>query len=121
MIKIRIFESNVISVLLYGCETWKMTQVDEIKLDTFLHRSLRGPSQPVCIARQDTNSGYFLCHRNSDLTRLKEKAYLSVNFAYISNVLKVFSVKCLSEENLAYSVGRFVTNKLQFSHPRLLC
>ena len=34
--KIRIFKSNVISVLLYGCETWRMTQTDEKKLDAFL-------------------------------------------------------------------------------------
>ena len=25
------------SVLLYGCETWRMTKGDEIKLDVFLH------------------------------------------------------------------------------------
>jgi len=35
------FESNVIAVLLYGCEKWRMTKVDEKKLDTFLHKSLR--------------------------------------------------------------------------------
>ena len=35
-IKIRIFKSNVIAVLLYGCETWRMTKRDEAKLDTFL-------------------------------------------------------------------------------------
>lgn len=39
--KIKIFKSNVISVLLYGCETWRMTQTDEKKLDAFLHKSLR--------------------------------------------------------------------------------
>ena len=38
--KIRIFKSNVISVLLYGCETWKITQTDEKKQDAFLHKSL---------------------------------------------------------------------------------
>ena len=55
---------------------------------------LKGPSQPMCIARRDPISGYFLCHRNSDLTRLKKKAYLSVDFVHhLSNVLKVFSVK----------------------------
>ena len=41
MTKIRIFKSNVISVLLYRCETWRMTQAYEKELDTFLHRSLR--------------------------------------------------------------------------------
>ena len=39
--KIRLFNSNVISVLLYGSETWKMTKGDEHILDTFLHKSLR--------------------------------------------------------------------------------
>ena len=39
--KIKIFISNVISVLLYGCECWRMTKTDEKKLDAFLHKSLR--------------------------------------------------------------------------------
>ena len=37
--KIGIFKSSVIAVLLYGCETWRMTKRDEAKLDTFLHVS----------------------------------------------------------------------------------
>ncbi len=39
--KIRIFKSNVIAVLLHGCETWRITKRDEAKLDTFLHKCLR--------------------------------------------------------------------------------
>ena len=61
---------------------------------------------------RDTISGHFLCHRNSDLASLKEKASLSVDFVYLWNVLKVSSIKCLSEENLAYSEGCFDTNQL---------
>ena len=38
--KIRIFKSNVIAVLLYGCESWRMTKGDEAKLDTFQHKCL---------------------------------------------------------------------------------
>ena len=38
--KIKIFKSNVLSVLLYGCECWRMTKTDEQKLDAFLHKSL---------------------------------------------------------------------------------
>ena len=38
--KIKIFKSNFISVLLYGCETWRMTQTGEKKLDVSLHKSL---------------------------------------------------------------------------------
>ena len=82
--------------------------------------NLKGPSQPMCIARQDTISGHFLCHRNSDLTRLKEKAYLLVDFVYLSNVLKLFIIKCLSDENITYSVGCFVIKKLYFCYLRLL-
>ena len=39
--KLRIFKSNIIAVLLYGCETWRMTKTDEKRLDTFLHKCLR--------------------------------------------------------------------------------
>ena len=39
--KLRIFKSNIIAVLLYGCETWRVTKADEKRLDTFLHKCLR--------------------------------------------------------------------------------
>ena len=39
--KMKIFQSNVISVLLYSCETWKMTEADEQCLDTFVHKCMR--------------------------------------------------------------------------------
>ena len=39
--KFRLFNSNIISVLLYGSETWKMTKNDENMVDTFLHKSIR--------------------------------------------------------------------------------
>jgi len=39
--KMKLFRSNVLSVLLYGCETWKMTKGDENLLDTFLHKRIR--------------------------------------------------------------------------------
>jgi len=39
--KLKIFKSNVVAVLLYGCETWHMTKQDVNKLDVFLHKSLR--------------------------------------------------------------------------------
>ena len=39
--KVNVFKSSVISVLLYGCETWRTTKADEKKLDAFLHQSLR--------------------------------------------------------------------------------
>lgn len=39
--KMKIFQANVISVLLYGSETWKMTEGDERCIDTFVHTCLR--------------------------------------------------------------------------------
>ena len=39
--KCRLFNSNVKSVLLYGCETWKLTQTNTKKLQTFVNTCLR--------------------------------------------------------------------------------
>ena len=39
--KVNVFKSSVISVLLYGCETWRTTKADEKTFDAFLHKSLR--------------------------------------------------------------------------------
>ena len=39
--KLKIFKSNVIAVLLYGCETWGMTKRDATTQDEFLHKNLR--------------------------------------------------------------------------------
>ena len=39
--KCRLFTSNVKSVLLYGCETWSLTQSDIKKLQTFINGCLR--------------------------------------------------------------------------------
>jgi len=39
--KSRIFKSNVIALLLYRCESWRMTEGDEAKLDTFQQKCLR--------------------------------------------------------------------------------
>ena len=39
--KTTIFKTNVVSVLLYGCETWRMTKGDEHKLNVFQHKCLR--------------------------------------------------------------------------------
>ena len=39
--KIRILRTNVLAVLFYGCETWRMTKADEKKIDIFLHKCIR--------------------------------------------------------------------------------
>lgn len=51
--KIRIFNSNVKSVLLYGSETWRMTEKTVSELQTFVNRCLRrilGIYWPVTIS-----------------------------------------------------------------------
>ena len=39
--KLRIFNSNVKSILLYGCETWRTTQTMQRKIQTFFNTYLR--------------------------------------------------------------------------------
>ena len=39
--KIRIFRSNVVGVLLYGCESWKVTTTISRMLEVFQNRCLR--------------------------------------------------------------------------------
>ena len=40
-IKVRLYESLVLSVLLYGSETWQMRKVDRRRIDGFHHKCLR--------------------------------------------------------------------------------
>ena len=40
-LKLRFFKTNVISVLLYGCETWKTTSTIANKIQVFLNKCLR--------------------------------------------------------------------------------
>ena len=39
--KIRLFKSNVLSILLYGSESWKMTKTNNYRLEVFQNRCLR--------------------------------------------------------------------------------
>ena len=39
--KIRLFKSNVLSILLYGSESWKMTKTINHRLEVFQNRCLR--------------------------------------------------------------------------------
>jgi len=49
--KVNIVKSNVISLLLYGCKTWRTTKADVKKLDAFLHKSLRRILKIYCPMR----------------------------------------------------------------------
>jgi hypothetical protein len=59
--KIRLFNSLVISVLTYGSETWKTTEGDKRKLDTFQNRCLR----QLLISNEEL-------HRRARTTKLSE-------------------------------------------------
>ena len=39
--KVRLFNTTVISVLIYGCDTWKMNEGDKRKLDSFRTNCLK--------------------------------------------------------------------------------
>ena len=39
--KLRLFKSNILSILLFGCESWKVTSTITHKLQTFVNRCLR--------------------------------------------------------------------------------
>ena len=39
------------------------------------------------------SGGHFLCHKDSDLARLKEKSYFSVDFVYPLSDLRGFGIK----------------------------
>ena len=56
--KLRIFNSNVKSILLYGCETWRTTQTMQQKIQTFFNTCLRRIykiQMKVCGSERDRN------------------------------------------------------------------
>lgn len=48
-----IFKFNLLSVLLYGCKTWRMSKADEKKLDVFLHKSRILKTCPILVTSQE--------------------------------------------------------------------
>ena len=50
-VKVKVFNSNFLSILLYGCETWRMTIGDAKKLRTFHHRCRRRILRIRCFIR----------------------------------------------------------------------
>ena len=54
--KTAIYNSNVKSVLLYACETWRVTQIKKRRIQTFINRFLRRILQirwPETISNED--------------------------------------------------------------------
>uniref|UniRef100_A0A8D9ADY8 Craniofacial development protein 2 n=1 Tax=Cacopsylla melanoneura TaxID=428564 RepID=A0A8D9ADY8_9HEMI len=73
--KLKIFETNVKSVLLYGCQTWKVSQKITGQLQVFINRCLRNILNiywPKTISNEDLWS---TCHQTPvDLT-IKQRKY----------------------------------------------
>lgn len=51
--KLRIFNTNVKSALLYGSETWRSTKLLTKKLQTFINKCLRKIRWPEVISNED--------------------------------------------------------------------
>ena len=67
--KIRIFNSNVKSVLLYGSETWRITKTSTQKLQTFTNRCLRNILNirwPEVISNEELWNKAKQTHRDGD-------------------------------------------------------
>ena len=72
--KLRIFNSNVKSVLLYGWETWRMTEKTVSKLQTFINRCLRrvlGIYWPATISNGSLWEATGQAHARQELTTRK--------------------------------------------------
>lgn len=52
--KISLFKSLVLSVLLHGCETWKLTKTEEKRIDTFQTKSLKRMSDRQINGQMDS-------------------------------------------------------------------
>ena len=50
-VKVRLYKTLVKPVLMYGCETWKMNERDENKIDVFQSRCLRRIFKKNCQER----------------------------------------------------------------------
>uniref|UniRef100_A0A8D9ACT3 Craniofacial development protein 2 n=2 Tax=Cacopsylla melanoneura TaxID=428564 RepID=A0A8D9ACT3_9HEMI len=81
--KIRIFESNVKSVLLYGCQTWKVSKEVTGKLQTFINSRLRyilNIHWPDKISNQDL---WKRCNQSPVDVTIKQRKY-----GWIGHVLR---------------------------------
>ena len=82
--KIKLFNSLVMSVLTYGSETWKTTEGDKKKLDTFQNRCLR---QLLRVRWPDKISNEEL-HRRTRTTKVSE-AIKERKWKWIGHVLRM--------------------------------
>jgi hypothetical protein len=65
-IKIRIYKTTILPVVLYGCETWSLTLREEHRLRVFENRVLRRIFGP----KRDEVTGYWRKLHNEELHNL---------------------------------------------------
>ena len=102
--KLRIFDSNVKSVLLYGCETWKVTKDITTRLQTFINRCLRYIMRiwwPKTISNRDlweaTSQSTCLLYTSRD--HLQRSLSSCLNLRLLSG----FALTCLALRPLGYN------------------
>ena len=108
-LKIKIYRTLILPVVLYGCETWKLTLREERKLRVFENMVLRRIFGP----RRDEVTGEWTKLHNEELNDL----YSSPNIVQVIKSRKMRwagHVACMGEERGVYSV---LVGKLEGRRP----
>ena len=93
--KIRIFRSNVVSVLLYGCESWKVTTTISRMLEVFQNRCRR---RILNIFWPNTISNIELHRKTSTssiMTEIKRTEKMDLNWIRNQNAVRCNSKDCI--------------------------
>jgi len=107
-LKIKIYRTIILPVVLYGCETWSLTQWEERKLRVFENMVLRRIFGP----RRDEVTGEWRRLHNEELNDL----YSSPNIVWMKNSRMRWAelVACMGEERGVY---RFLVGKPEGKRP----
>lgn len=113
--KLRIFNSNVKSVVLYGCERWKMTYAKINYLQVFINMRLKKFSHSEGIY-QGYRISYVMIYRKKEKTLLESYKNLiykeTKGSVFESNVKKISKVKQASKSWT--EVKHFIPNHMRW-------
>ena len=70
-LKFKLYNSNAVSVLLYGCETWRMTKVNMSKLEVF-HMNFCRQILKIYWWSKTSNLDVFECSKQKPVSQLIE-------------------------------------------------
>lgn len=73
--KVRIFNSNVKSVLLYACETWPITEEITRRIQCFINRKLRIIRRVFWPQRMSTHELWTSCHQMKPVNEVKKRKW----------------------------------------------